>query len=286
MKRLLTLALVSLFSFSLHAQDTLAGWTFPTGTLFDSLANHWPMSNIPASIQALGGTTVINFTTNGVSTYSAQATGWDNGMNTKYWQVWFISTGYEHIKLSGIVRSGGNNPGPRDFKIQFKVGETGSWADVPGGTVVTQANWTGGVTNNLDLPTAASNQTEIVFVRWLMSSNLDINGVDVISTGISKMDNIIVTGDQINTGIDNIIESQIQLFPNPSSGVLNISNISGGKISVFSMTGQLVATQYNSDNQTDVILDLRGLTPGVYFCRIGENNGGKILKFVLQQPKF
>jgi hypothetical protein len=239
------------------------------------------MTNIPASIQALGGTTAINFTTNGVSTFSAQATGWDNGMNTKYWQIWFYSMGYEHLKLSGIVRSGGNNTGPRDFKIQFKVGENGNWADVPGGTVTTQANWTGGVTNNLDIPTPASNQTEIVFVRWLMTSNLDINGVDVLSTGISKMDNIIVTGDPINTGIDHPVASEIQVFPNPCSGVLNISNFRGSKVEVISLTGQIVATHTFSGNQANIVLDLKAVTQGIYFCRLEGGQGSRIFRFVL-----
>ena len=69
-----------------NGQTTLAGWTFPTGTSADAAADQGIASAFVKVISA-EGTSAIDFSKNGNTTKSAQATGWDGGNDKKFWQV-------------------------------------------------------------------------------------------------------------------------------------------------------------------------------------------------------
>ncbi|MFN8246365.1 MAG: hypothetical protein U0T56_08310 [Ferruginibacter sp.] len=168
------------------APVTLAGWTFPT-----SGATVTPDQGLPANsaktLTCTGGT--IGDVT-GATTRAATANSWASGSGTKFWQVDIDATGYYNIKLSSKQRA--SSSGPRDFKIQYKVG-AGAWTDVPGGTVPALAdNFTSGVIANLALPAACDNQSALS-IRWIMTSNTSVGGATV-TTGTSRIDDIIVSG--------------------------------------------------------------------------------------------
>ncbi len=282
MKKIFTLILGFCFSLVLSAQDTLVGWTFPTGTANDSVANFALPANSGSFLKTYGGTTALNYSTNGLTTFSAQATGWDSGMNTKYWQIEFSTAEYQNIKLSSILRSGGNNPGPRDFQIQYKVGMGVVWTDVVGGAVTTAANWTGGAISNLSLPADVDNQTSTVYIRWIMATDDDINGNTVLPTGIAKMDNIIITGNKINVGIYNVDnENIICVYPNPAKGSVSVLNAPKGQYQVFNSTGQIMTSTTNYSEETTLSLDMRGMPAGIYFCKMNNGSKTQVSKIIL-----
>lgn len=197
MKKLLTLISLFMLMTGIQAQTTLISYSFPTGTPADSLPTLATAANAALAIRTEGGTSTINYSTNGLTNFSAQVTGWENGMNVKSWYFRFYTQGYQNIRLSGIVRSGGNNPGPRDFSVQYRIVPSGVWIDVPGTTISCGNNWTSGVLSNVDLPADINNQTAMIELRWVMTSNTNANGGTVVTTGISKMDNVLITGDQV-----------------------------------------------------------------------------------------
>ena len=69
---------------------------------------------------------------------------------------------------------------------------------------------------------------------------------------------------------ENRDENKIELYPNPSSGIINIVNNATKKIEsikIFSVCGELQMAFSGNSNK----LDLRNLTPGVYFIKINTN---------------
>jgi len=61
--------------------------------------------------------------------------------------------------------------------------------------------------------------------------------------------------------------NSIRLYPNPSSGSVKLSGLSGeNQINIFSQTGQLVRSFVT--NNADAILDVTGLPPGIYILKL------------------
>lgn len=168
------------------AGGLLVEWTFPTSgaavTASDGIA-----ANLSRVISTSGTGAIGDV--GGATTRAATATGWDGGTNTKYWQVSFTTEGYSDITVSS--KQFGSNTGPRDFKLQYRVGAGGAWTDVTGANITVGNNWTTGVLADVALPSACDNQEE-VFLRWIMTSNTSINNNAVAGGGTSRIDDIII----------------------------------------------------------------------------------------------
>lgn len=171
-----------------RAQVTLVEWNFPT-TSSDLIADN----GIPANINevlaynSVGGITYPG----GATTNSISATGWDNGINTKSWEVHLITIGYNSISVSSKQRS--SNKGPKNFKIIYSIDNGASWTDVPSAIVTVADNWTTGVINNISLPVNSANLVHLR-IRWVVTSTVSVDNTTVLSTGTSRIDDIIVKG--------------------------------------------------------------------------------------------
>ncbi len=174
--------------------EVLVEWNFPEDSA-DATADGGISANLTKTISVGGGVGTITYTTDGASTLCANASGWRNGNNAKYWKVNFTTTGYESIKLwskqSGVST---NNYSPKNFKVQYSLNNS-TWTDVTGATVTCAANWTSGVLDEISLPDACNNQAN-VYLRWIMTSNNAISGT-VGRTSYSYIDDIVVKGIQI-----------------------------------------------------------------------------------------
>ncbi len=100
-------------------------------------------------------------------------------------------------------------------------------------------------------------------------------------------DTIIITIKTV-TSVLSIPESigKIKLFPNPTSGTLNISieNIQNKtEITIYSETGQTVfSKQFVSvDNRINEVIDLSGYSSGIYIVKVINNNRIKTERFIL-----
>ena len=72
-----------------------------------------------------------------------------------------------------------------------------------------------------------------------------------------------------NLAVDEISENSIEVYPNPTNGMINIANANGKSIVVINTLGQVVA-QIDSaaENQT---IDLSKLCDGTYFVKVEGN---------------
>lgn len=265
MKKLLFLILLLPFTGQAQVMEEIVKWSFPTGQLGDTIQNGSNTLNLTSTIRIEGAGPITM--TNGQATgdYAATATGWDNGMDSKNWIVSFKTTGYDHVKIYSKQRAGGNNGGPKDFKLQWKVGSSGTWSDLTGGGVILANNWTSGVIDGKDLPDECQNQSNNIFVRWIMTSNNDVNGGTVAATGISKIDEIMVYG-MLLTGIEeDRVQNTFYSYPNPSSGRFSIVLPSESKgIEIYGSNGQLVAKELQTEGEIKIS---KSLAPGLYFIK-------------------
>jgi uncharacterized membrane protein len=277
MKKLLLIAILfPLFQFA-QAQEEIVKWTFPNNLITDTVQNGTNALNLTQAIRA-EGTSAISMK-NGATTYAAQATNWDNGMDVKNWNIRFKTTGYDHVQISSKQQAGGTNGGPKDFKLQFKIGSTGTWADVPGGTITLANDWTTGVISNLDLPAECQNQAELVNIRWIMTSNIDVKGGNVAATGITKIDDIVVTGMLITSLSDQKETKVLSTFPNPSVSTFSIAMArKTSLIEIYNIKGQLV---FKTIPENEIETVDKPFPAGLYFIKAMQNGKVNLIKHIV-----
>ncbi len=255
------------------AQDTIAAWTFPTSI-------KTPTTGLSINMARFIGTEndtlhPINFTTGQVSgDTAATSIGWNNGVMTKYWLVKFKTTGYKDIKISSKQRAGNQNGGgPKEFLLQWKKG-TAAWANVIDDTIRCANDWTSGVVNEAAFPAAADTATSNISVRWVLATDLNTSGTAIDTLAVSKIDDIIITGTAVSTGLTEVLYSatSINVYPNPSTGLVNIvSNDVLESVMVYNQLGAVVFEQKNTPMTTTI--DLSTFGRGIYFINLRDKAG-------------
>jgi PKD repeat protein len=175
------------------APTPLVEWTFPNSS-DNSIADGGTPENISKNITLVGGG-IPTFATSGATTSSARATGWQSGQLQKYWQLEVDTRDYHNVTLSSKQRS--SSTGPRDFVVEYRIGTDGAWTAIPGGIVTLADNFTTGTLDTIPLPSECANQ-QMVFIRFLMSTNISVSGSTVTSTGASRIDDIIISAELID----------------------------------------------------------------------------------------
>jgi hypothetical protein len=268
--------------------DTIALWSFPTGVdTVDIYPNEGLATNATRYLSAEDTTewpnTIIRELTftNGVTDFAATAEDWQDGANAKLWAIKFKAPGYKDLKVSSKQRSGGTNPGPRDWKIQARIG-TIDWIELTGGNITVANDWTTGVANQLELPDDFDNPgTQSIYVRWIMTSNNSVNGTTVDSLGVSKIDDVIITGTSV-TGVEQVLYSnKLLVYPNPANDNLNIATDNEIRfIGIYNIAGSFV--KQIQANATYCSFDVSDLEKGTYLVRISYagSNDVEVSRFV------
>jgi hypothetical protein len=280
MKHLLIPLLLFVFLQYVQAQDEIVKWTFPTGELSDTIQNGTNPLNLNnvLSINEAGPIT-MTLGQPGID-YAATATGWDDGMNKKYWLIKFKTTGYTNVTISSKQRAGGSAGGPRDFKLQYRKLLSGTWTDVPNGEIMLGNDWFTGAVSNLLLPPDCQNQPNDVTLRWVMFSNTDVNGGTVAANGISKIDDIIVTGILTTSLGADQQATNLQTFPNPSTSSFSIkSGEETAGIEIYNSNGQLV---YSTIPVNELTLVEKDLPSGLYFIKAISKDEVSIIKHIVK----
>lgn len=265
---LLLIACVT-FSFAALAQsELLVGWTFPGNSL---VADTGISLHPETEIITIGGTSAIELK-NGYTTKAAQATEWNLGMETKAWMIKAKTTGYNNLTISSRQQSGGEEPGPKYFNIQFSINNGLSWNDIIGGEITVENDWETSFVDNLPLPSDCSEKDDL-WIRWVMALNTASgNGGSVTADGKSKIDNIYLRGDKIN-GIEDHLQVSFTLFPNPATDYVEINaNSIMTNIVIADISGKIVFEKY-INAQTEKI-DVSNFPKGNYIISIKnkENN--------------
>ncbi len=285
MKKAATLLLILLsllVSTSLQSQVLIAKWTFPTGNPTDSLADGGLAVNLSMGIHTEGGTSSIDFSKNGATTKSAQATGWDNGSMTKSWVIHFNTVGYDNLNISSKQQSGGNNPGPRDYVVQYRIGSSGIWADVPNSTIVTANDWNTGVINDVPLPVECNNQP-VVYLRWVMTTNTNSSGGTVAASGIDKIDDIYINGLVIVSVAEINKALEFSLSPNPSHGEITVTSPQSiSTIELMDYCGRVLHS-IPGTGSSKININTGTIAKGSYLLRVTADSGSTSVKTVILQ---
>lgn len=167
-------------------------WNFPDGSANTIADGGLPANQIKTISTNSAGTISYPAGSTGLPDRSISTNDWSNGSGIKGWQVDLNTSNSFGLTLSSVQQS--SNTGPRDFKVQYRIGPGGTWTDVPGGTILVANNFTTGVLNSLPLPSACDDQPQL-FLRWLMTTNTCVNGTAPVSAGgTSGIDDISVNG--------------------------------------------------------------------------------------------
>lgn len=215
----LFLACIIHFGYAVAQDQVVAGWTFSGNSL---AADTGININLSQEISTTGGTSAIELK-NGFSTKAAQASAWNNGMDTKGWVVSFSTSGFMNLTVSSRQQSGGTDPGPGQFRLQVSTDGGGSWTDVDGGEITVENEWETSFVDQLPLPASCEDMDEVM-VRWLMDSNEASGaGGEVQEIGKSKIDEIYVRGELINASEDHLIQA-FSIIPGSSRGSFRIES--------------------------------------------------------------
>jgi hypothetical protein len=277
-KNLLLLMIAGVFISSISfSQVTIAGWTFDDAEDTEFVpnlgleTNTW---NLRAETDS-GDERPVSLT-EGNTTYAATATNWDNGENDKYWSIRFRAEGFDNLKFSSVQFS--DSEGPKNWKIQTRISGA-DWTDLPEGTYIVEDNWTAGVLTDIVLPEEFQNPGSInLFIRWMMADNEAVNGSDVTETSISKINNIIITGEDASGFETELFNSKFMIYPNPCNDYFIVeSSKNVENMSVYNIQGQKVMNI--SQNFTgQYIVPTSNLSNGVYFVEIQIENEINLLR--------
>lgn len=124
----------------------------------------------------------------------ASTSGWNGGSkNPNYWLVKTSTKGMANLTLSWRMRS--SNTGPRDFKVQYSI-DNKEWKDIPDATITIKPALSITADDSLFtkvLPNDAANR-DVLYIRWIMTSETAANGGTVASGGTHQINNIVITG--------------------------------------------------------------------------------------------
>jgi hypothetical protein len=264
MKKLLLFAIIFSSAFTLGAQTVITGWTFPSKNGADSLnANLGLAGNKSYDIRFEGTDTaydVIYFSPEATD-YSAAAKGWDNGSDAKFWSIKFKAADYRTFKVSSKQYSTDADKSPRDFKLQWRL-SSGTYADVPSGTITVSNDWSTGVVTNLDVPITGQGSSSI-YIRWIMTSNTSVNGGTVQADGETRIDDIQVTALSTLGNNEIVYSNRLTISPNPNHGRVNLtSTVALKEFRIIDLKGRTISS--GNCTGTSLSIDLPGIAPGTY----------------------
>lgn len=271
------------------AQDTIAAWTFPVSSP-DSLMDQGLPMNDGRYLSCEFGTwdtpsyyeLNIDYSSDGsmgTPDKCAEVTGLEAGADSICWIIKFKTEGYESLKLYSKQSSDANNPGPKDFKVQYKISGTSVYTDLSNGTVVCSNDWTTGVVDGIPLPPECENLSGKVTIRWMQTSNLDVNGNALLASGISRIDDIVITGVQMVGVNDKDLNDYVNLYPNPSQGSFIINNFKNiSEIKIFNTLGKCVRVFETSYTES---LNIDGLDQGFYFVNFVQEDNTTFTKKII-----
>jgi hypothetical protein len=255
---------------TVKAQDTLVGWTFPEGSK-NSIANIGNELNkngmfIEAdSINEIPFVTAISFAFNGYFTKSASAVLWDHAKDLKCWKFSCDATGYKNLKIYARVSSDSVNPGPRDFKIMYRMGCCSPiWHDVPATIPFTvSTDWTTGFINGVTMPEDADSMSGFQ-VRFVCTSDTATDGTILKTTSRSLIDEVYVIGTRITSINERKVDFGIEIFPNPASDIIQIRSLKNiTDYRLLDLSGKLIKS--DQVNTSSFNLFCSELKQGCYF---------------------
>lgn len=110
-------------------------------------------------------------------------------------------------------------------------------------------------------------------VNWVLTNAATSDLNDVHCTGancyaVGKNGTIVTKTNTVLSVTDDVLNKEIKLFPNPTSGILYLNSNENYEITIFDLKGQTVLTTRTVEGK----LDVSGLKDGLYLLRAKKNN--------------
>ncbi|HLP17639.1 MAG TPA: GEVED domain-containing protein [Bacteroidota bacterium] len=268
-----------LFFFTNTSSQTII-WKLETGNTTTGVG-----LNAGRSVSGFGGISALSSASTwwGPTQYVyVSATSWQGGSGTKGFKINVKTTVFNNLTLSyahGSDFYNGTNVGPRDFKIQYSLDDN-TYTDIAGSeeTITGGTSFDNCVTRtNFALP-AACNNSDAVYLRWIMTSNAGVQSSSITGVGASSLANIIISGTEIPVAPTDIALSSSSLNSKQAIGttVGTLSATDANTSNTF--TYSLVAGAGSTDNSLFTItgnqLKVNSvLSPGTYSIRVNVNDG-------------
>lgn len=201
-----------------EVRDTLLGFYFNvSGTNAATYTNAYNVGNTLARESSFSSN--YNYPINGTG-FSFSSDGWVNGSsNQSGYYLQFSSLERSHILVSSKQKS--STTGPKKFKLQYKVGAIGTWQNVNDDTIQCNSVLWQTLINDIELPSVCDFQP-VVYLRWLVVSNMNVLGGLIDFNGTSEIDEIciesILTEDEGDYLDINMVKARI------NSGGLNFAD--------------------------------------------------------------
>jgi len=252
----------------------MAAWNFTGPTSFDDAIVGPYNTAIRASGGQAQGDALLQFLTQSGSDLTPRVLSWASGgvnvlpaggvatdpassglndlANNAWWQTVVSTAGRTDIAVEWRMRS--TNTGPRDWRLQYRVGSGGTWRNVggvinplPSGNPLLSAN----DLNGRFLPTTAEDH-ERLYLRWLMASNAStsptLNDGLVVAGGTHQINNLTIRSGADSAYFDNrddqigAISIEWTGFTNPQArGVTITGSAAAGAISINDPNNVIVA---------------------------------------------
>ena len=139
-----------------------------------------------------------------------------------------------------------------------------------------------GTANSIPATNASGKTISYTYTKTLPSTwnekNISMIGFVINSTnGTVENASLTVKLQSVITGMDDNKTADINVYPNPTTGIVNIANAGAMDITVYDMTGnQVLKTEKNTTQ-----IDLSDLSNGVYFLKFNNQTEAFTKKFVL-----
>ena len=122
------------------------------------------------------------------------------------------------------------------------------------------ASWTWDFGDNEFLPSTSNEQNP--------SFTYNQEGQYYVTLIVTNMCGSSIAGEWVNvstTGINNDIDNQIKIYPNPTNKFINIDNIQNSEINIYDINGKLIYKQFINENK--LVLDIKDWANGIYFIK-------------------
>jgi photosystem II stability/assembly factor-like uncharacterized protein len=148
----------------------------------------------------------------------------------------------------------------------FNITSNTNWTAVSNQSWLTINSQTGS-NNSIVTLTAAENQT--TSTRTAL--------VTVSGNGVTDQTITVIQDAGITTGVNEIENPEISIYPNPASTTLFIIGLApGSKISIFDLSGKMLIIKQITSNQ----FDISNLSNGIYLIKIADRTGITTKRFV------
>lgn len=119
----------------------------------------------------------------------------------------------------------------------------------------------------------AWDENECTLIAWVSKWDSDVNNREILQAATAELQTLVSVNDEMN--------NELEVYPNPSNGLLHISNANNADIQIINQLGQVVL---NINNAKDLnIVDLNNLSNGTYIIKVVQNDKVTTTKILLSK---